>query len=130
MQESSGEEVVGQWIEVVGIVIDVFGVLIIVVGMAWASWMFLRYRFAETYYERYRLLIGRSLLLGLEVTVALDLKFSSLGVLALLVLVRTFLGWTLKGGGGRRVKRCQVMLMPIAIWGECHTTPATPRLAT
>jgi uncharacterized membrane protein len=47
--------------------------------------------------------IGRSLLLGLEVLVAADivktiaheLTFMSLGLLAGLVLVRTFLSWTL-----------------------------------
>jgi hypothetical protein len=47
--------------------------------------------------------IGRSLLLGLEVlvaadivkTIALELTLTSLGVLAGLVLVRTFLSWTL-----------------------------------
>lgn len=47
--------------------------------------------------------MGRALLIGLEVlvaadiikTVALELTFESLGVLAILVLIRTFLGWTL-----------------------------------
>ena len=51
----------------------------------------------------YRIRIGRTLLLGLEIlvaadivkTVALEPTFSSLGVLAGLVLVRTFLSWTL-----------------------------------
>ena len=55
------------------------------------------------YYETYKIRIGRSLLLGLEVlvaadivkTIALDLTFLSLGLLAGLVLVRTFLSWTL-----------------------------------
>ena len=51
----------------------------------------------------YKIRIGRSLLLGLEVLVAADivktvaheLTFLSLGLLAGLVLVRTFLSWTL-----------------------------------
>jgi uncharacterized membrane protein len=51
----------------------------------------------------YKIRIGRSLLLGLEVLVAADivktiaheLSFISLGLLAGLVLVRTFLSWTL-----------------------------------
>jgi len=51
----------------------------------------------------YKIRIGRSLLLGLEVfvaadiikTVAHELTFLSLGLLAGLVLVRTFLSWTL-----------------------------------
>ena len=51
----------------------------------------------------YKIRIGRSLLLGLEVlvaadivkTIALELTFTSLGLLAGLVLIRTFLSWTL-----------------------------------
>jgi uncharacterized membrane protein len=53
--------------------------------------------------EVYKIRIGRTLLLGLEVLVAADivktiaheLTFVSLGLLAGLVLVRTFLSWTL-----------------------------------
>ena len=100
---STLEKMVEYWIGMVGVWIDVLGVFIIVAGIAWASWVFLRHQFAETYYDKYRLHIGRSLLLGLEVLVAADIiktvalvpTFSSLGVLALLILVRTFLGWTL-----------------------------------
>ena len=54
-------------------------------------------------YDNYKISIGRSLLLGLEVlvaadivkTIAIELTFASLGLLAGLVLVRTFLSWTL-----------------------------------
>ena len=54
-------------------------------------------------YEAYKFRIGRSLLLGLEVlvaadivkTIGLDLTVESLGVLAVLVLIRTFLSWSL-----------------------------------
>jgi uncharacterized membrane protein len=54
-------------------------------------------------YESYKHQIGRSLLLGLEFlvaadvvrTVALDPTLNSVAVLGLLVLVRTFLGWSL-----------------------------------
>jgi uncharacterized membrane protein len=53
--------------------------------------------------EVYKIRIGRSLLLGLELlatadivkTIAHELTFISLGLLAGLVLVRTFLSWTL-----------------------------------
>jgi uncharacterized membrane protein len=56
-----------------------------------------------TIYDLFKIRIGRSLLLGLEVlvaadivkTIAIELTFSSLGLLAGLVLVRTFLSWTL-----------------------------------
>jgi uncharacterized membrane protein len=55
------------------------------------------------HYDQYKIRIGRSLLLGLEVlvaadivkTIAIELTFTSLGLLAGLVLVRTFLSWTL-----------------------------------
>jgi uncharacterized membrane protein len=54
-------------------------------------------------YNQYKIQIGRSLLLGLEVlvaadivkTIAIELTFTGLGLLAGLVLVRTFLSWTL-----------------------------------
>ena len=54
-------------------------------------------------YESYKHQLGRSLLLGLEFlvaadvirTVALESTLSNVAVLGLLVLVRTFLSWTL-----------------------------------
>jgi uncharacterized membrane protein len=77
--------------------------VVIVLGIAWATVPFLHGRDVEPRYERYKIRIGRSLLLGLEVlvaadivkTIALELTFVSLGVLAGLVLIRTFLSWTL-----------------------------------
>jgi uncharacterized membrane protein len=97
------EATVGHWIRVIGIAIDVFGVLIIVVGIAWSTCLFLRQHMDEQHYDRYKVRIGRSLLLGLEMlvaadivkTIALEPSFVSLGVLAGLVMVRTFLSWTL-----------------------------------
>ena len=73
---------------------------ILVAGIAWSTYRYVGWRTAQ-HYDQYR--IGRSLLLGLEVlvaadivkTVAIDLTFASLGLLAGLVLVRTFLSWTL-----------------------------------
>ena len=97
------EVTVGHWIHAVGGVIEIFGVLVIVIGIAWSTFPFLQRRDTGPHYERYKIRIGRSLLLGLEVlvaadivkTIALELTFVSLGVLAGLVLVRTFLSWTL-----------------------------------
>jgi uncharacterized membrane protein len=62
-----------------------------------------RRRTEVQHYDQYKIRIGRSLLLGLEVMVAADivksiaisLTVTSLGLLAGLVLVRTFLSWTL-----------------------------------
>jgi uncharacterized membrane protein len=97
------EAAAGHWIRIIGVAIDVFGVVIIVIGILWATLGFLAKSPLEGRYDRYRIRIGRTLLLGLEVlvaadivkTVALEPTFTSLGVLAGLVLVRTFLSWTL-----------------------------------
>jgi uncharacterized membrane protein len=90
-------------IRLVGSGIEIFGVLIIVTGIAWSTYLHLRRPMPGEDTEVYKIRIGRSLLLGLEVLVAADivktiaheLTFISLGLLAGLVLVRTFLSWTL-----------------------------------
>lgn len=90
-------------IRVVGSGIEIFGVLIIVTGIAWCTYLHLRRPMPGENTEAYKIRIGRSLLLGLEVLVAADivktiaheLSFISLGLLAGLVMVRTFLSWTL-----------------------------------
>lgn len=54
-------------------------------------------------YEQYKVRLGRALLLGLEIlvaadivrTVALEPSLTNVGILALLVLIRTFLSWSL-----------------------------------
>jgi uncharacterized membrane protein len=97
------EASVGHWVRGIGVGIDVFGVLIIVLGIAWSTYRFLQRRMQESHYDAYKIRVGRSLLLGLEVLVAADIvktiaiepTFMSLGVLVGLVLVRTFLSWTL-----------------------------------
>jgi uncharacterized membrane protein len=99
----AAESAVGNFIRIVGIAIDAFGVAVIVAGIAWSTWIFLRRRMQEEHYDAYKIRIGRSLLLGLEIlvaadivkTIALEPSFTSLGVLGGLVVVRTFLGWTL-----------------------------------
>ena len=90
-------------IRIVGSGIEIFGVLIIVTGIAWSTYLHLRRPMPGEDTEVYKIRIGRSLLLGLEVLVAADivktiaheLSFISLGLLAGLLLVRTFLSWTL-----------------------------------
>ena len=97
------EEAVGHWLKLVGVGIELFAALVIVAGLGWSTYLFLRRRMAEQYYETYKIRIGRSLLLGLEVVVAADIVRTiaaaptplSLGVLGGLVLIRTFLSWTL-----------------------------------
>lgn len=59
--------------------------------------------FQETY-RLYRQGVGRALLLGLEFLVAADIirtvaispTFTSVGVLAMIVVIRTFLSWSLE----------------------------------
>jgi uncharacterized membrane protein len=104
MERMSGfEETASHWIHLVGICIEIFGVFIIVAGIIWSTSLCLRRRLEVPHYDQYKIRIGRSLLLGLEVlvaadivkTIAIELTFTSLGLLAGLVLVRTFLSWTL-----------------------------------
>jgi uncharacterized membrane protein len=99
---SAFEAAASHWIRLVGTCIEIFGVFILVAGIAWSTYRYVGWRTTQ-HYDQYRIRIGRSLLLGLEVlvaadivkTVAIDLTFASLGLLAGLVLVRTFLSWTL-----------------------------------
>jgi uncharacterized membrane protein len=97
------EATIGHWIRLVGSGIEIFGVLVIVLGIGWSTYVFVHRGDAASRYEFYKIRIGRSLLLGLEVlvaadivkTIALELTYQSLGLLAGLVLIRTFLSWTL-----------------------------------
>lgn len=94
---------VSHWIGMIGIGIEIFGVVVIVSGLAGSTWLFVRERMDERHYDTYKIRIGRSLLLGLEVvvaadivkTIALELTLMSLALLGGLVLIRTFLSWTL-----------------------------------
>ena len=93
------------WIEIAAKFIEALAVVLmlgfIVIGTA--KWLFFSGRRIEKAYERYRVHLGRGLLVSLELlvaadiirTVALDLTPFNIATLAALVLVRTFLGWTL-----------------------------------
>lgn len=93
-------------IEIVGTGVDFGGVVIVVVGVLLASMLALRMavRRVAGSYEAYRRLLGRSILLGLEFLVAADIirtvavtpTFRSVGVLAGIVLIRTFLSFSLE----------------------------------
>jgi uncharacterized membrane protein len=88
--------------------IEGLGIAIIVLGALLATGLFLRQLlrggiFAQAY-RRYREELGRAILLGLELlvaadiigTVAVDPTFQNLAVLGLIVLIRTFLSFTLE----------------------------------
>ena len=70
---STIEASVSQWISLVGTCIEVFGVFIIVAGIVFSTHLFLFERIEARSYDEYKIRIGRSLLLGLEVLVAADI---------------------------------------------------------
>jgi len=93
-------------IELVGKTLDALGVAAIVLGVSYATVLALM-RGPGTDadgYRSYRQGIGRAVLLGLEILVAADIirtvavspTFESVGVLAIIVLVRTFLSFALE----------------------------------
>lgn len=96
----------GRTIETVGTAIDVIGVVAIVIGVLFAigDAAVRRLRRAGPVYTRFRRVLGRAILLGLELLVAADIiktvavtpTLESVGVLAIIVLIRTFLSWSLE----------------------------------
>jgi uncharacterized membrane protein len=96
------------WVDGVSKVVDAVGVAIVVLGLVVASAMFLSRALGsdqfDSVYRSYRQGLGRAILLGLEFlvaadiirTVAVDPTFQSAGVLALIVLIRTFLSMALQ----------------------------------
>jgi uncharacterized membrane protein len=107
----TGSEAVGiirAVIEWAALVIEILGALIIVAGVLRVAILrgTVRYLFQldrPGAYENYKHQMGRSLLLGLEFlvagdvvrTVALEPTLDNVAVLGLLVLIRTFLSWSL-----------------------------------
>lgn len=95
-------------LEGVGKAVDVAGVIAMVVGVVLATLIavgaVLRGGAGESVYHQYRRGLGRSILLGLELLVAADIirtvavtpTFQSVGVLAVIVLIRTFLSFSLE----------------------------------
>jgi len=125
------ESTTSSWIHLVGVGIEIFGVFVIVAGIIWSTYLCVHWRASTNPYDQYKIRIGRSLLLGLEVlvaadivkTIAIELTFTSLGLLAGLVVVRTFLSWTLVLEiEGRWPWRRE--LLPMS--GAGHTTRPTP----
>ncbi len=88
-------------IEILGAAIIVAGVLRVAVMRGTVRYLFQLDKPGA--YESYKHQMGRSLLLGLEFlvagdvvrTVALDPTLTNVAVLGLLVVIRTFLGWSL-----------------------------------
>jgi uncharacterized membrane protein len=95
------------WIEIASLGIELLAVAIIVLAILYATFRYvyesLLSASVDERYDRYKRRLGRSLLLGLEIlvaadivrTVALDATLDSVVVLGLLVVIRTFLSWSL-----------------------------------
>ena len=95
-------------IELIVSAFELAGVAVLVIGSILAFVRsivsLIRLRDGPAAYRHLRLYLGRSIVLGLELliaadivrSVAIDPTFTSVGVLALIVLVRTFLSWSLE----------------------------------
>jgi uncharacterized membrane protein len=78
-------------------------IMLISILVGTAKWLLHSGRKLEKTYEQYRVALGKAMLVGLEIlvaadiirTVALDSTLTNIATLAALVVVRTFLGWTL-----------------------------------
>ena len=98
---------VTRWVEYAATGIELLAVVIIVAVIFMATvlylWRILTVRADDNTYKNYRHGVARALLLGLEIlvaadvirTVALEPTLHNVLVLGLLVLIRTFLGWSL-----------------------------------
>jgi uncharacterized membrane protein len=97
--------VIRSWIEITAVSIECLAVAIVVVAAGHGTVRYLVEfsRNAAGAYERYRVQLGKSLLLGLELLVAADIietvtlerTMENVLMLAVLVVVRTFLSWSL-----------------------------------
>jgi uncharacterized membrane protein len=95
-------------VDLVGIAIDAIGVGVIVLAIGIAGLAFARglsrHEPSGTAYRQLRQSIGRGVLLGLELLVAGDIirtvaiapTFTSVGLLAMIVVIRTFLSFSLE----------------------------------
>jgi len=101
-----GQRILG-WIDAAALVIEVLAVILIIAPIFYAVGHYLfqaaLHPEIEDLYKKLRVRLGQALLLGLEIlvaadivrTVALEATLESILTLGLLVLVRTFLSWSL-----------------------------------
>ena len=97
-----------EWIEIASIIVEAVAVVIILFGLIYGSFRFLlltlqRKLTSRERFNQYKHGVGKALLLSLEIlvaadvirTVALEPSFSNILGLGLLVVIRTFLSWSL-----------------------------------
>ncbi len=90
-----------EYIHIIGTGIEISGVLVILLGALWSVFQCFQKR--EKRYESFRMNLGKSILLGLELLVAGDIintvgitpTMDSVLLLGLIVLIRTFLSFSL-----------------------------------
>jgi uncharacterized membrane protein len=108
MPDSAVQDQYVLWVERAAAAIEILAIALIAafILIATLSWLAEAVRaraFSIGEYERYRTRLGRALLLGLEILVAADIirtvalrpMLSSVAAFGLLVLVRTFLSWSI-----------------------------------
>ncbi len=107
IESVGGGKIILEIVEYAALAIELLAVAIIVVAIFWGVLRYIRKGISrEGLGGRFRELkesLGRTLLLGLEIlvaadivrTVALEATLESVTILGLLVLVRTFLSWSL-----------------------------------
>ncbi len=95
------------WIELISRGIELLAIVVIVLAIAYATTRYVTQSITHSPlgdpYNRFRVLLGRALLLGLEILVAADIirtvalqpSLTSITVLGILVVIRTFLSWSL-----------------------------------
>lgn len=96
---------VREWIEFAAMGVEVLAVVImlIVITAGTARWLAHTTQRVREGYERYRVILAKALLVGLELLVAADIirtvvienTLANMATLGGLVAIRTFLGWSL-----------------------------------
>lgn len=93
-----------EWMELASVGVECLAVAIILYFIIFGTtrWIFHSMKQIEGGYERYRVVLGKTMLVGLELLVAADIirsvvEFTLLNIemLGAIVVVRTFLGWSI-----------------------------------
>lgn len=98
------EQDIQTWIRASATLVEAGGVFTVIAGALFAALRYLRRPFGSAAYAGFRSALGRAILLGLELLVAADIirtvgvepSFRTVGVLAIVVIIRTFLSFSLE----------------------------------
>lgn len=101
-------EFVSSYIEYMSVALEVAGITVIVIGALWSILQAGFSSFSDTHkkeiFRQFRKTLGKGILLGLEFLVAADIintvviepTIRSVAVLSIIILIRTFLSFTLE----------------------------------